>query len=69
MVSSQVHQVRPFLIIGKVCADAVDHHHNESAIIHIQPIRAANEFISAVSYERAINILAQVWLVKSGHCS
>ena len=45
----------------------MDHHHNESAIIHIEPVGAANEFIGAVSYEGAINILAQVWLVKSGH--
>ena len=33
----------------------------------ISTLRAANELIGAVSYEWVINILAQVWLVKSCH--
>jgi hypothetical protein len=32
--------------------------HNKSAIIHVQPIGAANEFIGAVSYEWAVDVLA-----------
>ena len=38
-------QMRSFLIICQVGANSVGHHHNESAVIHIQPIAAANEFL------------------------
>ena len=51
----------------RFCANAVDHHHDERAIIHIQPVGAADELIGAVSYEWAVDVLAQVWLVKSCH--
>ncbi len=67
MLSAQVRQMRPFLIIRQVFANAVDHHDYESAIIHIEPVGAAHELIGAVSDERAVNILAQVWLVKARH--
>lgn len=65
--SPQVGQVPPLFVVREVCADAVDHHHHEGAVIHIQPVGAANEFICAVSYKGAVDILAQVWLVKSRH--
>ena len=67
MLSAQVYQMRSFLVIRQVSANAVDHHDNKCAIIHVQPVGAANEFIGAVSDEWAINIVAQVWLVKNGH--
>ena len=51
------------LVIREIFANAVDHHHYESAVIYVQPVAAADEFIIAVSYERTVNILAQVWLV------
>jgi hypothetical protein len=38
MLSAQVRQMSPFLVIGQVFANAIDHHHEESAIIHVQPI-------------------------------
>jgi len=56
-----------FLIIRQVGTNPLGHHHNEGAVIHVQPVGAANELIVAVSYEWAVNVLAQVWLVKSGH--
>jgi adenosine/AMP kinase len=59
--------MRSFFIIREVFADAVDHHHNEAAIIHVQPVGAADKFIGAVSRKWAVNILAQVWLVKTCH--
>ena len=65
MLSAHVRQMRSFLVIREVFANAVDHHHYESAVINVQPVTAADEFIIAVSYERTVNILAQVWLVKS----
>jgi hypothetical protein len=55
------------LFIRQVCPNPVGHHDNERAIIHIQPVRAADKFIATASYERAVDILAQVWLVKMGH--
>jgi len=58
MLSAQVYQMRPFLVICQVFADAVDHHHYESAIIHIQPAGASHKFIVCVAYEWAVNILA-----------
>jgi hypothetical protein len=39
------------LVVGKVCTDAVDHHHDESAIVHIEPIRTASEFVFAIPDE------------------
>jgi hypothetical protein len=33
--SAQVFQMRPFFVIRQVFANAVDHHHNERAVIHI----------------------------------
>jgi hypothetical protein len=59
--------MRSFFVICQICADAVDHRHNERPIIQIQPIRASNKLIGAISYERAVYVLAQIWLVKSCH--
>ncbi len=59
--------MRYFLVIRQVVADAVDHHDYESAIIHIEPVGAANELIGTVSNEWAVDILAQVGLVKPRH--
>jgi len=59
--------MRPFFVIRQIFANAVDHHHYESAIIHIKPVGAAHELIGAVSDEWAVNILAQVRLVKPRH--
>ena len=67
MLSAQIRQMRSFLVIRQPCSDAVGHHHNERAIIHIQPIGTAHQFIVAVSHEWAVNVLAQIGLVKSGH--
>jgi hypothetical protein len=63
--SAQVFQMRPFFVIRQVFANAVDHHHNERTVIHIEPVRMADQLIFSVSNERAINLLTQVWLVKS----
>ena len=35
VLATQVSQVSSLLLIGQVCTDAVDHCHDESAIIHI----------------------------------
>jgi len=51
MLSAQVGQMRSFPVIRQVCTNPVGHHHNESAIIHIQPVGSATGFIVAVSYE------------------
>ena len=45
--------------------DAVRHHHYKAAIIHVQPIAAANEFVLRVASERAIGLCAKVWFVKA----
>ena len=51
MLSPQIGQMRPFLVIRHVFANTVDHHHNECAIIHTQPVGTADELIGAVSDE------------------
>ncbi len=56
--------MRPFFVIRQIFANAVDHHHDESAIIHVQPIGAADDLIGAVSGEGTVNIFAKVGLVK-----
>ena len=67
MLSAYVRQMRPFLVIREVGSDAIHHHHNEGAIIHIQPVGATDEFIGTIPNEGAVYVLAQVWLVESGH--
>jgi len=59
--------MRSFLVIRQVFAYAVDHHHNESAVIHIQPVGTADELIGDVAYEWTVNIFAKVGLVKPRH--
>ena len=61
MLSAQI------VVIRYVCAESVGHHAYERAIVHVQSVRAADKFIATASYERAVDILAQVWLVKMGH--
>jgi hypothetical protein len=59
--------MRTFFIIRQVSTNAVDHHHNERTVIHIQPVRTADQLIASISRERTINILGQVWLIKLCH--
>ena len=48
----------------------VDHYHYECAIIHIQPVGAANELIRSIAYKCTINIDSKVWFVETVHkCS
>jgi hypothetical protein len=67
MVSSQVRQMRPFLVVRQVCADAVDHHHHESAVVRVEPVRSAQKSISASRMNGLFNMLGHVGLVESGH--
>jgi hypothetical protein len=60
MRSAQVCQMRPFFVIRQVSTNAVDHHHNERTVIHIEPVRTADKLIGSISCERTINILPQV---------
>jgi hypothetical protein len=48
-------------------ANALGHHHDERAIIHIKPVGTTDEFIGAVPYKWTVYVLAQVWLVESSH--
>ena len=51
VLATQVSQVGSLLLIGQVCTDAVDHYRDESAIIHIEPIRTADELVFVVGSE------------------
>ena len=56
VLATQVSQVSSLLLIGQVCTDAVDHYHDESAIIHIEPIRTADELVFAVPDEWTVKV-------------
>src|SRR5437773_5451076 len=55
------------LVVRQVRTDAVDHHQDESAIIHIEPIRTADEFIFAVPNEWTVKIGREIRLVETCH--
>ncbi len=50
--------MRSFFLVRQVRANPISHDHNESAIIHIQPVGTADEFIVTISYEWTVDILA-----------
>ena len=56
VLTTQVNQMGSLLVVRQVRTDAVDHYHDESAIIHIEPIRTADEFIFAVPNEWTVKI-------------
>jgi hypothetical protein len=53
-----------------MCPDAIDHYHNEGAVIHVQPIASSDELVRGISYERAVRLSAEIGLLKvlkAGH--
>jgi hypothetical protein len=48
-------------------ADAINHHHYESAIIHVQPIASSNKLVRSIPRERAVGVGAKIGFVKAGH--
>ena len=56
VLTTQVNQMSSLLVVRQIRTDAVEHHHDESAIIHIEPIRTADEFIFAVPNEWTVKI-------------
>jgi len=52
----QINQVRSLLVVRQVCAYTPRHHHNERVVIHVQPIRAPDELVIAVSNEWAVKV-------------
>jgi hypothetical protein len=48
--------MRSLLVVRQVCTDAVDHHHDQGAVIHIEPIRTPDEFIFAVPNEWTVKV-------------
>jgi hypothetical protein len=53
------------LVVRQVRTDAVDHYHDESAIIHIEPIRTADELVFAVAAfnsSRTFEVCLLAWL-------
>jgi hypothetical protein len=67
MLSPEICQVCPFLVIGQVSANALGHHYDEGTIVHIKPVRAADERIGAIPYKWTVYVLAQVRFVKPSH--
>jgi hypothetical protein len=65
VLATQVNQMGSLLVVRQVSTDAVDHHHDESAIIHIEPIRTADELIFAVPNEWTVKIDRQVGLIRN----
>jgi hypothetical protein len=42
VLALQVNQMRPFFVVGHMRTNSIRHHHNEAAIIHVQPIAPTN---------------------------
>ena len=62
-----VRQMGSLLVIRQVRPDAPGHHHDERAVVHVQPVRAANELVVGVADEGTIKIDGQVGFMESGH--
>jgi lipopolysaccharide biosynthesis regulator YciM len=60
MPALYIDQVRALLIIGQIGTDALGHEQDESAIVHIEPVRATDEFVVPVTHKRAVQVYAQV---------
>jgi hypothetical protein len=67
VLTAQVKQMRPLLVVRQVCTDAVDHHHDQGAIIHIEPIRTPDEFIVAVLNEWTVKVCRKIGLKETHH--
>jgi hypothetical protein len=68
VLSTQVSEVRSFLVIRKVRANSLSHDQNERSIGHIQPITATSTLTRGIPHERAAWIDGQIWFVKARHC-
>jgi len=67
MFALYVSQMGSLLVIRQVRPDAPGHHHDERAVIHVQPVRAANELVVGVANEGTIKIDGQVRFMETGH--
>jgi hypothetical protein len=59
VLPSKIDQVCPFLVIGQMSPDTIDHHHNERVIDHIHPVSAAHKLIRGVSHEWTVRVRMQ----------
>jgi hypothetical protein len=62
-----VRQMGSLLVIRQVRPDAPGHHHDERAVIHVQPVRTADELVVGVANEGAVKTDGQVGFMESGH--
>jgi hypothetical protein len=65
----QVAQVRALFVVGEVRPYPLGHRQHETAIVHIQPLVAANELVVGVAGKRAVGFAAEVRLMKARHVS
>ena len=64
VLTTQVNPVSSLLVVRQGRTDAIAHHHHESAIIHIEPIRTADELIFTVPNEWSVKIGREIRLVE-----
>jgi hypothetical protein len=67
MLSTQIGQMGSFLVVRQICANSVDHHHDERPVIHVHPIGSPNELVGRVPNKWTIRLDAEVWFVKARH--
>jgi hypothetical protein len=48
----QIAQMCPLFVVGQICANPIDHDHNECAVIHVHPISPTNKFVRTVPVRR-----------------
>ena len=66
VLAIQIGQMRSLFIVGKMCPNAIDHHQNQGAIIHVQPIASSNKLVRSIPRERAVGVGTKIGFVKAG---
>src|SRR5215831_15806003 len=64
VLTTDVTEMGALLVIGQIGADALCHHRDERAIVHVEPIGPADEPVIAIANERVVEIDCQVGLIE-----
>jgi hypothetical protein len=59
--SFDIDEMCSLFVVGQICADALRHHHDECAVIHVHPISSTDQFIRRVANEWTAGRLKSAW--------
>src|SRR3954470_17301817 len=63
MLAPNVSQVGSLLVVCQVCPNAFGHYHYERLVIHVEPVRTANQLVARVPHKWTVNIGSQVGFI------